>query len=107
MEIKNRLKMNWVVLRTNTIYFLTQTENLISFRSPLKITLFPVHRPGGLISAEWVIIFRFRNVSPFFLSIFLVFYYIKIIKRFPGLPTGFYSSHPLDRKQFLLRAALP
>ena len=39
------------------------------------MTLFPVHRLGGLIGAEWVIFFRCRDFSPFFLSIFLVFYY--------------------------------
>ena len=52
-------------------------------RPPLKITLFPVHRPGGLISAEWVILCRFRDFSPLFLSIFLFFYY-KTKQKFPA-----------------------
>ena len=32
--------------------------------------------------------------------------YLKKKERYPGLPTGFYCSHPLDRKQtFFLRVA--
>ena len=47
-------------------------------RASLKIILFPVHPPGDPISAEWFFfLLGFRFFSPFFLSIFIVFYYIK------------------------------
>ena len=37
-------------------------------RPPLKIILFPVHRPGELISAEWIHFFHISKII-FFLSI--------------------------------------
>ena len=36
------------------------TRFVYGVRPPLKIMLFPVHRPGELISAEWILFFFFH-----------------------------------------------
>ena len=40
------------------------------FRPPLKIILFPVHRPGELINGEWVFFFHIFEIFLFFPNIF-------------------------------------
>ena len=54
---------------------------LLDFRPPLKIILFPVHRPGDPISAEWVIFVRVYGFFSFFrvFSLSFIIYLKKII----------------------------
>ena len=48
-----------VTLPSNKVSVGTQVRGHLLIRPPLKIILFPVHRPGDPISTEWVISFRF------------------------------------------------
>ena len=41
----------------------------LCLRPPLKIIMFPVHRPGDLISGEWAHFFHILEIFLFFLSI--------------------------------------
>ena len=80
----------------------------IGLRPPLKIILFPVHRPGELMSAEWIHFFHISEII--FSSIFHIISiqrkkYIEK-KKFCGLPTGHNYGHPVDRKQTFFKGGL-
>ena len=76
---------------------------------PLKIILFPVHRPGELISGKLVRFFsHFRDL--FFSDFSILFLYsVKNIlkkKRFCGLPTGHHLWPPAGQETtFFFRVA--
>ena len=83
----------------------------LCLRPPLKIIMFPVHRPGDLISGEWAHFFHILKIFLFFLSITPIVsiqqekIYLKK-RRFCGLPTGHYYGHPVDRKQTFFKDGL-
>ena len=74
-----------------------------SLRPPLNKKLFPVHRPGGLKRADWDFFFMIFEKSFFSQSSRYILVNEKLKtekKKNPDLPTGFFGSHPADRKQF-------
>ena len=72
-------------------------------RPPLNKKSFPVHRPGGLKRADWDFFFMifekscFSSQSSWYI---LVNEKLKTEKKNPDLSTGFFGSHPADRKRF-------
>ena len=82
---------------------LQKGENISRMRPPLNKKLFPVHRPGGLKRAECDFFFRFKKNKLFTTPSLYILVYKNGIrkKKNPDLPTGFFKSHPADRKQFV------
>ena len=81
----------------------------VGVRPPLKIILFPVHRPGELMSAEWIHFFHISEIifsSIFHISSIQRKKYIEHFFFFCGLPTGHNYGHPVDRKQTFFKGGL-
>ena len=63
------------------------TRAFFELRPPLKISLFPVHRPGEVMSAEWI---HFFHIS-------------KIIFFFPAFSTSYTENKIIEKKKKILR----
>ena len=82
-----------VVIGRRDRRFANQVTCNLPIRPPLKIIVFPVHRPGELIRAEWIHFFHISEIIFFSQHFPHHFYTEKKIylkkKRFCGLPTGY------------------